>query len=104
LQAPPGGPPQVRQTTTSVHQILTGILAHGVAGSNQFTSDIVRSLCCGYCRARLNSVADLRYHLTNVRRHPVFACCNQFFEDREVFNEHKRRQGGLHEGEYVRDR
>lgn len=74
----------------------------GVVGRNRFTSDMVRGLRCGYCCARLNSVADLRYHLTNVRRHSVFACCSQFFKDREVFDEHKRGQGRLHEGEYMR--
>jgi len=48
-----------------------------------FTRGMIASLTCGYCDSRLNSINDLRYHLSNVRYHSVFSCCGRFFK-REV--------------------
>ena len=48
-----------------------------------FTANMINSLTCQYCEAKLTSLADLRYHLSHVRKHSVFACCGRFFK-REV--------------------
>ena len=53
-----------------------------------FTTNMVRDLRCGYCDAMLNSLADLRYHLEHVNRHPVYACCGRFFRRNEDFERH----------------
>ncbi|KAI0747012.1 hypothetical protein C8Q80DRAFT_812908 [Daedaleopsis nitida] len=45
-----------------------------------FTANMIDSLTCQYCQTRLNSVADLRYHLSQVRWHSVYACCGKFFK------------------------
>ncbi|KAI0765331.1 hypothetical protein C8Q74DRAFT_1287700 [Fomes fomentarius] len=54
-----------------------------------FTSNMINSLICQYCDASLNSLADLRYHLTNVRRHAVYACCGRFFKRDVDFERHQ---------------
>jgi len=54
-----------------------------------FTASMVQYLSCGYCHAQLNSLADLRYHLSHTGRHQVFACCGKFFR-REVDYERHR--------------
>ena len=41
---------------------------------------MIRTLTCGYCDTRLNSLADLQYHLRAVRWHAVYACCGRFFK------------------------
>lgn len=50
---------------------------------------MINSLTCQYCDASLNSLADLRYHLTNVRRHAVYACCGRFFKRDVDFERHQ---------------
>ncbi|OSD08736.1 hypothetical protein PYCCODRAFT_1455722 [Trametes coccinea BRFM310] len=52
------------------------------------TRDMISSLTCVYCDAKLNSLADLRYHLAHVRRHAVYACCGRFFKREEDFDRH----------------
>lgn len=54
-----------------------------VCGRHPFTTEMMSNLTCGYCNNRLNSLADLQYHLGHVRYHPVFACCGKLFK-REV--------------------
>ena len=54
---------------------------------------MIRELECQYCHTSLNSLADLRYHLSHVRHHEVFACCGRFFK-REV--DFERHQDGKH--------
>ena len=49
----------------------------------------------------MGQLADLRYHLSHVRRHPVFACCGQMFQDLGTFDAHVHRDNPrirLHEG------
>ncbi|CDO75745.1 hypothetical protein BN946_scf184921.g21 [Trametes cinnabarina] len=53
-----------------------------------FTRDMIKSLTCLYCDAKLTSLADLRYHLTHVRRHAVYACCGRFFKREEDYDRH----------------
>ncbi|KAL1746746.1 hypothetical protein HDZ31DRAFT_33531 [Schizophyllum fasciatum] len=53
-----------------------------------FTTGMVRDLRCGYCDVLLNSLADLRYHLEHVTRHPVYACCGRFFRRDIDFERH----------------
>ncbi|KAI0659334.1 hypothetical protein C8Q70DRAFT_987272 [Cubamyces menziesii] len=48
-----------------------------------FTAQMITTLTCQYCDTKLNSLADLRYHLSHVRWHAVYACCGRFFK-REV--------------------
>ncbi|KAH8101927.1 hypothetical protein BXZ70DRAFT_932499 [Cristinia sonorae] len=48
-----------------------------------YTNNMISTLTCLYCEAKLNSLADLQYHLSHTRRHEVFACCGRFFK-REV--------------------
>ncbi len=67
-----------------------------------FTAAMINTLTCQYCDTKLNSLADLRYHLTHVRRHAVYACCGRFFK-REV--DYERHMGARydHEHEFRRD-
>ncbi|KAM5533573.1 hypothetical protein V8D89_012789 [Ganoderma adspersum] len=53
-----------------------------------FTSNMVNSLTCQYCDTKLNSLADLRYHLSHVRWHSVYACCGRFFKRDVDFERH----------------
>ncbi|KAJ2969405.1 hypothetical protein NUW54_g12972 [Trametes sanguinea] len=52
------------------------------------TRDMISSLTCVYCDAKLTSLADLRYHLGHVRRHAVYACCGRFFKREEDYERH----------------
>lgn len=62
----------------------------GVAGiAHPFTREMITTLTCGYCNSRLNSIDDLRYHLGNVRYHPVFSCCGRFFKREADFVKHR---------------
>ena len=61
-----------------------------IVGNHPFTTAMVRRLTCGYCHVRLNSVADLRYHLTHVRRHSVYACCGTLFKNEADYRQHER--------------
>ncbi|KAF8067842.1 hypothetical protein FPV67DRAFT_1626064 [Lyophyllum atratum] len=62
---------------------------HVLSAKHLFTHNMVHDLTCGYCNLRLNSLADLRYHLAHVRRHPVYACCGRFFNRRVDFERHE---------------
>ncbi|KAI0827131.1 hypothetical protein BC628DRAFT_1409914 [Trametes gibbosa] len=53
-----------------------------------FTAQMINSLTCQYCFTKLNSLADLRYHLTHVRRHGVYACCGRFSKREEDYERH----------------
>ncbi|EJF63850.1 hypothetical protein DICSQDRAFT_160351 [Dichomitus squalens LYAD-421 SS1] len=53
-----------------------------------FTANMINSLTCQYCDAKLNSIADLRYHLSHVRWHSVYACCGRFFKRDVDFERH----------------
>jgi hypothetical protein len=59
-----------------------------VGARHEFTRTMLHTLTCGYCNARLNSLADLRYHLSHVTRHPVYACCGRFFKRDVDFERH----------------
>ncbi|KAJ7695393.1 hypothetical protein B0H17DRAFT_1271880 [Mycena rosella] len=59
-----------------------------VCSRHYFTTDMIRNLVCGYCNVRLNSLADLRFHLLHVRRHPVYSCCGRFFRRVEDYERH----------------
>ncbi|KAH7926264.1 hypothetical protein BV22DRAFT_1009547 [Leucogyrophana mollusca] len=63
-----------------------------VCGRHPFTTDMIRSLVCGYCNARANSMADLLYHLSHVTHHAVFACCGRFFAREVDFDRHCQAQ------------
>ena len=45
-----------------------------------FTHGMITTLTCGYCSVRLNSLNDLRCHLSSVQYHSVFSCCGRFFK------------------------
>ncbi|KAG5654567.1 hypothetical protein H0H81_000092 [Sphagnurus paluster] len=68
-----------------------------------FTANMVNALTCGYCDLRLNSLADLRYHLAHVRRHPVYTCCGRFFKRRVDFEKHVASKGYDHDHQMVHD-
>jgi len=75
----------------------------GVAGlTHPFTREMITNLTCGYCNSRLNSMNDLRYHLSNVRYHGVFSCCGRFFK-REVDLERHRTAKFVHNHEVTRN-
>lgn len=76
----------------------------GVSGGHAFTTQMMRSLVCGYCETRANSLADLVYHLEHVRHHSVFACCGRFFAREDHFERHcsSRVKSGRHQHRVVR--
>ena len=75
----------------------------GVASlTHPFTREMITNLTCGYCNSRLNSMNDLRYHLSNVRYHGVFSCCGRFFK-REVDLERHRTAKFVHNHEVTRN-
>ncbi|PCH44865.1 hypothetical protein WOLCODRAFT_78291 [Wolfiporia cocos MD-104 SS10] len=59
-----------------------------------FTSQMIQNLECGYCNARLTSTDDLQYHLSHVRRHPVYACCGRFFKSELDLERHQNAYPG----------
>ncbi|KAJ7151190.1 hypothetical protein C8R46DRAFT_1008020 [Mycena filopes] len=59
-----------------------------VCSRHWFTTDMIRNLVCGYCNVRLNSLADLRFHLLHVRHHPVYSCCGRFFKRVQDYERH----------------
>lgn len=63
---------------------------------------MITNLTCGYCNSQLNSMNDLRYHLSNVRYHAVFSCCGRFFK-REVDLERHRSAKFVHNNEVTRN-
>jgi len=62
---------------------------HVASLTHPFTREMITTLTCGYCSSRLNSINDLRYHLSNVRYHPVFSCCGRFFRRETDFEKHR---------------
>ncbi|KAJ7152586.1 hypothetical protein C8R43DRAFT_1003009 [Mycena crocata] len=71
-----------------------------ICSRHWFTTDMIRNLVCGYCSVRLNSLADLRFHLLHVRRHAVYSCCGRFFRKEIDYERHTNsfaaRFGGVH--------
>jgi hypothetical protein len=67
-----------------------------------FTREMITTLTCGYCNSRLNSIDDLKYHLNNVRYHPVFSCCGRFFR-RDTDLERHREGKPFHNNELIRN-
>ncbi|KAJ7627525.1 hypothetical protein DFH06DRAFT_1227387 [Mycena polygramma] len=71
-----------------------------VCSRHPFTADMISRLVCGYCNVRLNSLADLRFHLSRVRHHAVYACCGRFFRRAPDYERHintyAARFGGVH--------
>jgi hypothetical protein len=59
-----------------------------VCSRHPFTTGMISNLVCGYCNVRLNSLADLRFHLSRVRHHPVFSCCGRFFRRVQDYERH----------------
>ncbi|KAH7882297.1 hypothetical protein F5I97DRAFT_1817067 [Phlebopus sp. FC_14] len=59
-----------------------------LCGHHAFTQRMIGLLVCGYCNAHATSLADLLYHLSHVRHHPVYACCGRFFKDEADFDRH----------------
>jgi len=65
----------------------------GVANNQHpFTRQTISTLTCLYCNVRLGSMADLSYHLGNVRSHQVWACCGKLFRREEDFQRHQDAQ------------
>ena len=67
---------------------LTGV----VKIQHPFTQPTLSTLTCLYCNVRLGSIADLSYHLGNVRSHQVWACCGKLFRREEDFQRHRDAQ------------
>ena len=67
-----------------------------------FTREMITTLTCGYCNSRLNSINDLRYHLSNVRYHSVFSCCGRFFK-RQIDLDRHREAKFIHNHEVIRN-
>lgn len=67
-----------------------------------FTAAMIENLECRYCNARLNSMADLRYHLAHTTRHPVFACCGKFFAREDDYEKHRTMAVFAHRDTFVR--
>ncbi|KAJ6631063.1 hypothetical protein B0H10DRAFT_1980669 [Mycena sp. CBHHK59/15] len=82
---------------------LTGwmIPVNVVCSRHWFTTDMIRNLVCGYCDVKLNSLADLRFHLLHVRRHPVYSCCGRFFKRVQDFERHLDTYPARFYGEHV---
>ena len=59
---------------------------------HHFTQQTISTLTCLYCDARLNSIADLTYHLARVRTHQVWACCGKLFRREVDFERHQEAQ------------
>ncbi|KAG8934216.1 hypothetical protein FRC02_010386 [Tulasnella sp. 418] len=76
---------------------------HVVSTRHWFTSDMIRNLTCGYCQVRLNSLQDLRYHLTHTRRHPVYTCCGKFFKREQDYQRHEASNIYYHDHTMVRE-
>ena len=62
-----------------------------------FTANMINSLQCQYCDAKLNSLSDLRYHLGHVRWHQVYACCGRFFKRDVDFERHREAKNWHHD-------
>lgn len=80
-----------------IHRIV------GLKGGRQFfTKNMIATLTCQYCFARLTSLADLRYHLSHTTKHPVYACCGRFFKTEADFQKHATMKWGDHENQVTR--
>ncbi|KAK7683547.1 hypothetical protein QCA50_013382 [Cerrena zonata] len=92
-------PPQARDLTWMHDDDI-------ISKRHWFTIDMIQTLSCGYCDAKLRSVADLRYHLANTKRHELYACCGRFFKRDVDFERHVEsapRQFGRHVHQLRRD-
>ena len=76
-------------------------LADVASLGHPFTRQMIATLTCGYCNNRLNSINDLRYHLSHVRYHSVFSCCGRFFRRETDLDQHRQAKYD-HENEVVR--
>ncbi|KAJ6571684.1 hypothetical protein B0H19DRAFT_936268 [Mycena capillaripes] len=72
-----------------------------VCSRHPFTTDMISRLVCGYCNVRLNSLADLRFHLTHVRHHAVYACCGRFFRRAQDYDRHTNTYAARFRGAHV---
>ncbi|KAG9003812.1 hypothetical protein FRB93_010828 [Tulasnella sp. JGI-2019a] len=102
---PPVARPAARRTRAynddedeNLNWIGTRVTQH----QHHFTSNMIHSFSCGYCNANLNSLASLRYHLVNTRKHPLFACCGRLYDRAEEFDNHQMHVGGPHH--YIAER
>ncbi|KAG8934215.1 hypothetical protein FRC02_010385 [Tulasnella sp. 418] len=68
-----------------------------------FTSDMISNLTCGYCQNQLNSLQDLKYHLTHTRSHPVYTCCGRFFKQVQDYQKHEASNLYTHDQTMVRE-
>ena len=93
----------IRSIHGDVHDPHLDLFIPGVAIlTHQFTRQMITTLTCGYCNSRLNSVNDLKYHLSNVRYHAVFSCCGRFFK-RAVDLDRHRVAKYVHNNEVIRN-
>ncbi|KAJ7135966.1 hypothetical protein C8R44DRAFT_769368 [Mycena epipterygia] len=72
-----------------------------VCSRHWFTTDMIRNLVCGYCNVRLNSLADLRFHLLHVRHHAVYSCCGRFFRRVQDYERHTDAYAARFRGDHV---
>ncbi|KAJ7048506.1 hypothetical protein C8F01DRAFT_1190188 [Mycena amicta] len=72
-----------------------------ICSRHWFTTNMISTLVCGYCNVRLNSLADLRFHLSRVRHHPVYACCGRFFRRCQDYERHTETYAARFFGEHV---
>ncbi|THH30196.1 hypothetical protein EUX98_g3975 [Antrodiella citrinella] len=71
-----------------------------------YTANMIANLTCLYCDVRLNSLADMQYHLVHTRRHPLYTCCGRFFKRAEDWNRHTEaapRRWGFHQHSIAQD-
>ncbi|KAJ7755328.1 hypothetical protein DFH07DRAFT_743267 [Mycena maculata] len=106
--APPynPAPPPYRPAEVRIPALRPGPLdwmddSNVVCSRHWFTTDMIRNLVCGYCNVRLNSLADLRFHLLHVRRHVVYSCCGRFFRKVEDYERHADTYAARFHGEHV---
>ncbi|KIM87741.1 hypothetical protein PILCRDRAFT_814454 [Piloderma croceum F 1598] len=60
-----------------------------VVSKHSFTFGMIQRINCGYCGSTFVSLAGLRHHLANIRRHPIYSCCGKFFRLREHYLQHQ---------------
>ncbi|KAJ7432895.1 hypothetical protein B0H11DRAFT_2123541 [Mycena galericulata] len=72
-----------------------------ICSRHWFTTDMIRKLVCGYCNVKLNSLADLRFHLLHVRHHAVYSCCGRFFRRVQDYERHTNTYAARFQGEHV---
>ncbi|KAI0766296.1 hypothetical protein BC629DRAFT_1596451 [Irpex lacteus] len=90
-EEPPAPPPYYavqRNITYDTSDMQWMMEPDAINTRHWFTRDMIAGLTCGYCDARLNSLADLRYHLSHSKRHAVYSCCGRFFKRDVDFERH----------------